>query len=80
MGVPLGTTRDIAPLGLQFPCGTPAVNGGPVTAGGLVFIGAAMDDYLRAFDAKAGAELWKGRLPGRRRQPHDLRGKGRHTW
>jgi quinoprotein glucose dehydrogenase len=34
-----------------------------VTAGGLVFIGAAMDNYLRAFDAKTGAELWKGRLP-----------------
>jgi hypothetical protein len=28
-----------------------------------VFIGAAMDDYLRAFDAKTGAELWTGRLP-----------------
>jgi quinoprotein glucose dehydrogenase len=34
-----------------------------VTAGGLVFIGAAMDDYLRAFDARTGAELWRGRLP-----------------
>jgi len=34
-----------------------------VTAGGLVFIGAAMDDYLRAFDARNGEELWKGRLP-----------------
>ena len=34
-----------------------------MTAGGLVFIGAAMDNYLRAFDAKTGAELWRGRLP-----------------
>jgi quinoprotein glucose dehydrogenase len=38
--------------------------GGPlVTAGGLVFIGATMDKYLRAFDAASGAELWQGRLP-----------------
>ena len=38
--------------------------GGPIaTASGLVFIGAAMDDYLRAFDTDTGAELWKGRLP-----------------
>jgi len=34
-----------------------------VTAGGLVFIGAAMDNYLRAFDEESGKELWKGRLP-----------------
>jgi hypothetical protein len=38
--------------------------GGPiVTEGGVVFIGAAMDNYLRAFDAETGKELWKGRLP-----------------
>jgi quinoprotein glucose dehydrogenase len=34
-----------------------------VTAGGLVFIGAATDNYLRAFDIETGGELWKGRLP-----------------
>jgi quinoprotein glucose dehydrogenase len=28
-----------------------------------VFIGAAMDDYLRAFDVETGRELWRGRLP-----------------
>jgi quinoprotein glucose dehydrogenase len=33
-----------------------------VTEGGLVFSG-ALDAYLRAFDAKTGAELWQGRLP-----------------
>ena len=48
--------------------------GGPIsTDGGLVFIGAAMDNYLRAFDAKTGAELWKGRLArGRTGDAHDL--------
>jgi hypothetical protein len=30
---------------------------------GLVFIAAAMDNYLRAFDLETGRELWKGRLP-----------------
>jgi quinoprotein glucose dehydrogenase len=38
--------------------------GGPiVTAGGLVFIGAAWDGHLRAFDIQTGKELWKGPLP-----------------
>lgn len=38
--------------------------GGPiVTAGGLIFIAAATDDYLRAFDLDTGEELWKAALP-----------------
>ena len=59
----LGTTEDLAPLGLTLHTGTPNVGGPLVTGGGLVFIGAAMDRYLRAFDAKSGRELWAGRLP-----------------
>ena len=59
----LGTTEEIAPLHLALPWGTPAIGGSIVTAGGVVFIAAAMDNYLRAFDAKTGAELWQGRLP-----------------
>jgi quinoprotein glucose dehydrogenase len=59
---PVGTTEDRAPLGLAFRSGTPLVNGVAITAGGLVFTG-AMDAYLRAFDARSGAELWQGRLP-----------------
>ena len=58
----LGTTEDLA-NGLALKFGTPNVGGPIVTAGGVVFIGAAMDDYLRAFDVETGAELWKGRLP-----------------
>ncbi|MBV9539772.1 MAG: PQQ-binding-like beta-propeller repeat protein, partial [Alphaproteobacteria bacterium] len=63
--VPLGTTEDMAPMTEYFlgTIGVPNLGGPMVTAGGLVFIGAAMDNYLRAFDAKTGAELWKGRLP-----------------
>ncbi|HWH83588.1 MAG TPA: pyrroloquinoline quinone-dependent dehydrogenase [Burkholderiaceae bacterium] len=60
---PLGTTEEIAPLHLALPTGTPNLGGPVATAGGLVFIGAAMDRYLRAFDAASGAELWRGQLP-----------------
>lgn len=59
---PLGTTEDLAP-GPARRWGTPNFGGPVVTAGGLVFIGAAMDDYLRAFAVETGEELWKGRLP-----------------
>jgi quinoprotein glucose dehydrogenase len=61
--VPLGTIRDIAPLPLPVKWGTPNLGGPIITGGGLVFIGAAMDNYLRAFDLETGEELWKGRLP-----------------
>ena len=63
--VPLGTTGDIAP-GSQFllrGTGVPNFGGPIVTGSGLVFIGAAMDNYLRAFEASSGKELWRGRLP-----------------
>ena len=59
----LGTSEDILPLGIALHTGTPNFGGPVATAGGLVFIGAAMDRYLRAFDSKSGAELWRGRLP-----------------
>jgi quinoprotein glucose dehydrogenase len=61
--VTLGTTRDFLPVPLAIRWGTPNMGGPMVTAGGLVFIGAAMDNYLRAFDVETGEELWKGRLP-----------------
>lgn len=59
----LGTTRDLAPFGISLRTGTPNFGGSIVTAGGLVFIGAAADNYLRAFDVDDGRELWAGRLP-----------------
>lgn len=60
---PLGTTEDLAPGGLSLNLGTPSFGGPIVTAGGLIFIAATMDDYLRALDVETGAELWRGRLP-----------------
>jgi len=59
----LGTVRDLAPVPLPLELGTPNLGGPVATAGGVLFIAAAMDDYLRAFDQRSGEELWKGRLP-----------------
>ena len=44
---------------------TGALNlGGPVTTTtGLVFIGATLDPYLRAFDTRIGRQVWEARLP-----------------
>ena len=61
--VRLGSTEDRLPFGIALGTGVPNVGGPVATAGGLVFIGAAGDRYLRAFDAGNGAELWRGRLP-----------------
>ncbi|MBQ75841.1 MAG: hypothetical protein CMQ20_12580 [Gammaproteobacteria bacterium] len=62
--VPLGTIEDLAPAFVpNLELGTAGLGGPIITAGGLAFIGTAMDDYLRAFDLKTGREVWKGRLP-----------------
>lgn len=60
---PFGTTRDVAPLGLPVPTGVFSLGGAVVTRGGVAFIGAAIDNYLRAYDVATGQQLWEGRLP-----------------
>jgi quinoprotein glucose dehydrogenase len=60
----LGSTRDKTPWFVPAATlGMPNMGGPIVTAGGLVFIAAATDNFLRAFDVETGHELWKGRLP-----------------
>ncbi|TAK98594.1 MAG: membrane-bound PQQ-dependent dehydrogenase, glucose/quinate/shikimate family [Rhodospirillaceae bacterium] len=65
--VTLGTARDNGPLGSQIglplQIGVPSMGGPTSTRGGVTFIGAALDNYLRAFDSGTGQELWRGRLP-----------------
>jgi quinoprotein glucose dehydrogenase len=39
------------------------LGGSTVTAGNLIFVAAAMDTYLRAYDVDTGKEVWKGELP-----------------
>lgn len=81
--VPLGSTEDLAPFFVPTrTLGTPNLGGPIVTASGLIFIGAAMDNYLRAFDVETGKELWKGRLPaGGQATPMTYRaGPGNHQF
>ena len=62
--VPLGSTAGLTPWFVptrEF--GMPNMGGPIATAGDLVFIGAAIDSYLRAFDIETGRELWKYKLP-----------------
>jgi len=54
--------RDLAPVPIPWTPGTPTLGGPLVTAGGLIFIGATLDHYLRAYDSKTGETLWKARL------------------
>ncbi|HQR03072.1 MAG: pyrroloquinoline quinone-dependent dehydrogenase [Proteobacteria bacterium] len=60
---PLGTTRDLAPVPVPLALGVPNMGGSLITAGNLIFIGAAADNYLRAFALDSGKELWRARLP-----------------
>lgn len=60
---PLGTTADMLPSVVPALRGTPNLGGPMITAGGLVFIASAMDNFLRAFDIETGEDLWKSKLP-----------------
>lgn len=62
--VPLGRIPQLGLLGnkaAEF--GSINLGGSMVTAGGLVFIAASMDDKLRAFDVETGKIIWEGQLP-----------------
>jgi glucose dehydrogenase len=59
--VPLGVVDDLKAKGIPQ-TGIYNLGGSIVTAGGLVFIGATADRRFRAFDARAGKQLWVTRL------------------
>ena len=65
--VPLGSPARLLPSeqAAKIPAewGSPSLGGPIVTAGGVVFIGAALDRWLHAFDIETGRELWRGPLP-----------------
>ena len=62
--VPLGTLKHLAPWPITLFVEGGLEAGGPiVTAGGLVFIAATSDGYMRAFDVDTGEELWAEELP-----------------
>ena len=58
-----GTVRDMTPLPLKIKLGVPGIGGPMTTRSGLAFLGAAVDDYLRAYDVTTGEQLWETRLP-----------------
>ncbi|MEK1898088.1 MAG: membrane-bound PQQ-dependent dehydrogenase, glucose/quinate/shikimate family, partial [Rhizobium sp.] len=58
-----GTVHDMTPLPLPFKVGVPGIGGPMVTKGGVAFLGAAVDNYLRAYDVTNGHQLWEARLP-----------------
>jgi len=59
--VPLGDMSPNAASGTAL--GSPNLGGAIVTAGGLVFIAATLDQQFRAFDVETGRELWRTSLP-----------------
>lgn len=60
--VPLGEYPELAAKGVP-PTGTDNYGGPVVTAGGLVFIAATLDEKIRAFDQQTGKILWEAKLP-----------------
>ena len=77
--VPLGTLGGMLPAGvpadLAAKMGSVNLGGAISTAGGVVFIGATVDNAVRAYDIETGRELWKGALPaGGKATPMTYRG------
>ena len=76
--VPLGSIEKYLPLPIPWNLGSPASGGPIVTAGGLAFIAATMDDKFRAFDVETGKQLWQAKLPaGGQATPMTYQANGR---
>jgi quinoprotein glucose dehydrogenase len=58
-----GTVVDNAPLPIPLPLGVPSLGGPMTTGGGVAFMSATLDYYLRAYDVRTGKKLWEDRLP-----------------
>jgi len=79
--VPLGDPSTLLqglPAPAASPLGLPNLGGAILTAGGVAFVGATFDHFLRAFDTETGRELWRGSLPaGARATPMTYSAAGR---
>lgn len=62
---PHGTVRDVlSPIPLPpMEFGVPGLGGPMLTRSGLLFLAAAFENVIRAYDVTNGEELWQGRLP-----------------
>jgi len=62
--ISMGTIQDVAPAIVpNLELGLAGMGGPIVTASGVIFISAVMDNYIRAFDLDNGKMLWEARLP-----------------
>jgi quinoprotein glucose dehydrogenase len=53
----------MTPLPLPFKVGVPGIGGPIITKGGVAFLGAAVDNFFRAYNLTTGEQLWETRLP-----------------
>ena len=58
-----GTVEDMSPIPVPLRLGVPGIGGPVITASGVVFLAATVDDYIRAYDLTTGEQLWRARLP-----------------
>ena len=58
-----GTVYDMTPLPLPIEMGVPGIGGPIITKGGVAFLAATVDNYLRAYDLTSGEQLWQSRIP-----------------
>jgi quinoprotein glucose dehydrogenase len=58
-----GTVQDMSPVPVPLELGVPGIGGPIITAGGVAFLAATVDNYLRAYDLTNGEQLWQHRLP-----------------
>ena len=61
--VALGSLEELLPVPIPLEMGTPHSGGAIVTAGGVIFIAATVDNNFRAYDIETGEVLWKTKLP-----------------
>jgi quinoprotein glucose dehydrogenase len=60
--IPFGEYPELAKKGIPT-TGTENYGGPVVTAGGVIFIAATLDEKIRAFDKETGNLLWEYKLP-----------------
>jgi len=63
--LPIARSPELAPPAVAvtaFYTGAPNIGGPMVTQSGVLFVGASIDRYFRAFDSSTGALLWETEL------------------
>jgi quinoprotein glucose dehydrogenase len=60
--VPLGIVEELEAIGVHNTGAAFSMGGSIATGGGLIFIGATVDNYFRAFESRTGKMLWETKL------------------